>query len=117
MTSRFIGYLTIDQKGRTTIPQRIREELQLGEDSLLRIERTESGAIELVPSVSIPQDQLWYHSAEGRARIEEAEADIRAGRFTRTSGEAETRKFLDSLKRGGGKKKSLGRAAKKSAKR
>ena len=74
MTSRFIGYLTIDQKGRTTIPQRIREELQLGEDSLLRIERTESGAIELVPSVSIPQDQLWYHSAEGRARIEEAEA-------------------------------------------
>jgi AbrB family looped-hinge helix DNA binding protein len=113
--SRLIGYLTIDHKGRTTIPQKIREELQLGEDTLLRIERADSGAIELVPSVTIPQDQLWYHSAEGRAMFAEVEADLAAGRFTRTTGEAETRAFLDSLKKGTSAKKSAKKPLKKTS--
>jgi hypothetical protein len=48
--------------------------------------------------VSIPQDQLFYRSSEGRARLERAEEDIRLGRATRTSGPDEAQEFLDSLK-------------------
>ena len=99
--SRIIGYLTVDQKGRTTIPQRVREQLGIADGTQLRIEQTETGAFEIVPSVSIPQDQAWYHSPEGRARLEQADRELRAGRGTRTSGEAETQRFLDSLKTGG----------------
>ncbi len=117
MSTRIIGYLTIDQKGRTTLPQRMREELGLVEGAQLRIEQTESGSFEIVPAITIPQDQLWYHSPAGRAMLAQAEADFREGRFTRTRGEAETRRFLDSLKRVGGAKKPAKRASKKSVKR
>ena len=117
MTSRVIGYLTIDQKGRTTLPQRVREQLGLVDGTQLRIEQTESGAFEIVPSISIPQDQLWYHSPAGRAMFAEAEADFRAGRVTRTKGEAETRRFLDSLKKSASPKRNRKNSAPKPPKR
>ena len=98
--SRVIGYLTIDRKGRTTLPQEMRKQLGVSEGTQLRIEKTDDGAFEIVPSVSIPQDQLWYHSAEGRSRLERADEDFRLGRVTRTSGEKEAQEFLDSLKKG-----------------
>ncbi|WP_373064922.1 AbrB/MazE/SpoVT family DNA-binding domain-containing protein, partial [Gemmatimonas sp.] len=84
--SHIIGFLTIDRKGRTTIPQEMRKQLGITPGVQLRVEQTDKGAFELVPAVSIPQDQLSYHSAEGRARLEQAEADIRSGRVTRTTG-------------------------------
>ncbi len=117
--SHVIGYLTIDQKGRTTLPQRVREELGVVEGTQLRIEQTESGTFEVVPSISIPQDQAWYHGAEGRARLERADQDLREGRVTRTRGEAETRRFLDSLKKGAAPKGATSKRAgsKGSAKR
>ena len=98
--SRVIGYLSVDQKGRTTLPQRVREELGIVEGTQLRIEQTDSGTFEVVPSVSIPQDQAWYHSAEGRSRLSRADQDLREGRVTRTRDEPGTRRFLDSLKKG-----------------
>ena len=96
--SHIIGYLTIDQKGRTTLPQEMRKQLGITAGVQLRIEQADNGAFELVPAVSIPQDQLFYHSPEGRARLERAEEDIRLGRATRTGSPEEAQAFLDSLK-------------------
>ena len=96
--SHTIGILTIDRKGRTTFPQEMREELGITEQTQLRVDRTDDGAYELVPAVVIPRDQLWYHSPEGRERLRNAESSFGAGRSTRTSGEAETQRYLDSLK-------------------
>jgi hypothetical protein len=48
--------------------------------------------------VSIPHDQLFYRSPEGRARLERAAEDIRLGRVTRTNGPDEAQEFLDSLR-------------------
>jgi AbrB family looped-hinge helix DNA binding protein len=93
-----VGFLTIDQKGRTTFPQELRRELGINEHTQLRIDRTEDGVYELVPAELIPRDQLWYHSTEGRARIERAEDDVRSGRSTRTRGKDETQRHLDALK-------------------
>ncbi len=115
--SEIIGYLTVDQKGRTTLPQRVREQLGIGEGTQLRIERTEAGAIELVPSVTIPQDQAWYHSDEGRARLGRADQELRKGRVSRTRGEAGARRLLDSLKGRGGRRVAAKGVAKKVAKR
>ena len=98
--SRTIGYLTIDPKGRTTLPQEMRKQLGVSEGIQLRIDVTDTGSFEIVPSVSVPLDQLYYHSPEGRARLERAEEDFRLGRATRTSGEEETQRFLDSLNPG-----------------
>jgi AbrB family looped-hinge helix DNA binding protein len=96
--SHIIGYLTVDGKGRTTLPQAMRKQLGITPGVQLRIEQTDDGAFELVPAVSIPQDQLFYHSAEGRARLDQAESDIHSGRVTRTTGPDEAQSFLDSLK-------------------
>ena len=96
--SHIIGFLTINRKGRTTIPQEMRKQLGITPGVQLRIEQTDNGAFELVPAVSIPQDQLFYHSAEGCARLKQAEADICSGRVTRTTGPDEAQSFLDSLK-------------------
>jgi len=115
--TEIIGYLTVDQKGRTTLPQRVREQLGIGEGTQLRIERTEAGTIELVPSVTIPLDQAWYHGDEGRARLGRADYDLRAGRVTRTHGETEARQLLDSLKGGAGQRVAATRAVKKVVKR
>lgn len=96
--SHIIGYLTIDQKGRTTLPQEMRRQLGITAGVQLRVEQADNGTFELVPAVSIAQDQLFYHSPEGRARLERAEEDIRLGRVTRTQGPEEAQDFLDSLK-------------------
>ena len=96
--SRILGYLTIDHKGRTTLPQAMRKQLGITEGVQLRVEQADNGAFELVPAVSIPQDQLFYHSPEGRARLERAEEDIRLGRVDRTSDVEEAQAFLDALK-------------------
>lgn len=96
--TRVLGCLTVDHKGRTTIPQAMRRELGLREGTQIRVEVSDNGVFELVPAAIIPLDQLWFHTPEVQARITKAEADFRSGRSTRTAGEAETRRFLDSLK-------------------
>jgi len=93
-----ICILTLDPDGRTTFPQGLREELGLDEDTQLRVVRCEDGAIELIPARLIDVDQLWYHSAEGRARIRAGEADFTAGRSTAVRTESEVLSHLDALK-------------------
>lgn len=60
----------VDPKGRTTLPREMRKQLGVSEGTQLRIDVTDTGSFEIVPSVSIPVDQLYYHSPEGRARLE-----------------------------------------------
>lgn len=96
--SKVLGFLTVDNKGRTTFPREIRQELGLDLGAQVRVDRSDSGAIELVPAALVPLDQLWFHSDEVKARIQRAEADLVAGRFHRTDGPEETQRYLDSLK-------------------
>jgi hypothetical protein len=50
----------------------------------------------------VAEDQSWFHHSEMQARVAEAEADFREGRFTRTTTPEEAQAYLDSLKRDSG---------------
>lgn len=96
--SQVIGVVTVDKKGRAVFPLALRQELGLTEGTQLRVERTDSGAYELVPAELVPRDQLYFHTAEMRERVERAERSFREGTSTRTEGEVATQQYLDSLK-------------------
>lgn len=98
--SRVLGFVTVDKRGRAVFPQALRRELGLDEGTQLRVDKTDSGAYELVPAELVPRDQLYFHTPEMRERVERAERSFREGTSTRTEGEAETQRFLDSLKSG-----------------
>lgn len=92
-------FMTIDSRGRGTLPEEVRRELGLTEDTnLLIVERTPRGTYELVPATLIPRDQLWFHHPEMQERVARAEADFREGRSTHTATPDEAQQFLDSLK-------------------
>ncbi len=93
------AFMTLDKKGRATLPEEVRKELGVGEGDLVLLERTGRGTFELVPAALVPKDQLWFYHPEMQARIRQAEADLAAGRFTRTETPEEAQAFLDSLKR------------------
>jgi bifunctional DNA-binding transcriptional regulator/antitoxin component of YhaV-PrlF toxin-antitoxin module len=93
-------FLTIDKRGRSTLPEDVRRDLGIegGEGALVILEKTARGTYELVPAALVPRDQLWIHHPEMRRRIEEAEGDFRAGRSTRKATPDEVQQYLDSLK-------------------
>jgi len=93
-------YLSVDKRGRSTLPEHVRRELGIeGEEgALVILEKAVRGTSELIPATLVPRDQLWVHHPELRGRIEEAEADIRAGRSTRVETPEEAQRYLDSLK-------------------
>ena len=97
--ARVLGVVTLDKKGRAVFPLSLREEMGLVEGTQLRIEKTDDGAYELVPAELVPRDQLYFHTPAVRRRVESAEKSIREGASTKTTGERETKKFLDSLKK------------------
>lgn len=99
MAAETLGYLTIDSKGRVTIPADLRRELGIDENTPIRVDRTDAGTFELVPAAIVPRDQLWYHAEEGRARLRVAEEDLRSGRSTRVSGPDDAQRHLDALKK------------------
>jgi AbrB family looped-hinge helix DNA binding protein len=92
------AFLTLDQKGRATLPEEVRRALGVGAGDFLLLERTERGSYELVPATLVPNDQLWFHQPEIQARIRRAEEEIASGQATRTETPAEAQAFLDSLK-------------------
>lgn len=96
--SKLLATLSMDDKGRITLPQRVREALGLEPGSQVRVEQDAHGHVELVPAITVPVDQLWYHGIEGRARLTAAEADINAGRVTRVTSEEELVAYLADLK-------------------
>src|SRR3954453_22111365 len=95
-------FITVDRRGRATFPEEVRRALGIGatDSNLVILEKTERRTFEVVPAVLVPRDQLWFHHPEMQARIAEAEADFREGRFTVTDTPEEAQAYLDSLKRG-----------------
>jgi bifunctional DNA-binding transcriptional regulator/antitoxin component of YhaV-PrlF toxin-antitoxin module len=98
--SRVLGYVTIDREGRGSFPLAVREALQLDEGTQLRLEQGADGRVELVPVMTVPRDQLYFHTPEMQARITRAEQSFTEGTSTRTHSEKETIAFLDRLKVG-----------------
>jgi AbrB family looped-hinge helix DNA binding protein len=92
-------FVTVDAKGRATLPEEVRRTLGIRGGDVLLLERTQHGTYELVPASLVPNDQLWFYHPEMQARIAKAEANLAAGRSTTTRTLQEAQGFLDSLKR------------------
>lgn len=95
-----MAFLTLDKKGRATLPDDVRSELGVGAGDFILLERTERGTFELVPAALIPKDQLWFHHPEMRARVDQAEKEFAGGRSKRTETPEQAQAFLDRLKIG-----------------
>jgi len=93
------AYITLDKKGRATLPEEVRQALGVAEGDFVLLEKTERGTYELVPASLVPKDQLWFYHPEMQKRIARAEEDLRAGRYTVTRTPEEAQGFLDSLKK------------------
>ncbi len=94
-----VSVLSVDKKGRTTLPEELRTSLGLRPGDFLLLERTERGTYELVPASLVPRDQLWFHHPEMQKRVARAEAEFGAGRGTRTRSLKSARALLDRLKK------------------
>lgn len=92
-------FMTVDKKGRATLPEQVRADLALESGDLVLLEKTDRGTYELIPAALVPKDQLWFSHPEMQARLAEAEADFSAGRSTRTETPERAQEFLDALKR------------------
>jgi AbrB family looped-hinge helix DNA binding protein len=91
-----VSYLSVDSKGRATLPEEVRSSLGLEPGDFVLLERTERGTYELVPAALVPRDQLWFHHPEMQRRIRKAEADVAAGRTKVTHSAEEAQALLDS---------------------
>jgi AbrB family looped-hinge helix DNA binding protein len=83
----------VRRKGVVTIPQQVREALQLeeGDDLIVAVE---DGRIVLTPAALVPRDQEWFWSPEWQGKEAEADADLAAGRVARYDTDEE---FLNAL--------------------
>ena len=101
-----VSYLSVDQKGRATLPEDVRTSLGLKPGDFVLLEKTERGTYELVPAALVPRDQLWFRHPDMQGRIRKAEADVAAGRIKVTGTPAEAQALLESVK--GRKRRSRG---------
>jgi len=99
-----VSYITLDGKGRATLPEFVRESLGLAPGDLVLLERTDRGTFELVPASLVPRDQLWFHHPEVRNRVASAEDDLAAGRVSSAPTLEAAQAVLDGLKRKRAKK-------------
>jgi bifunctional DNA-binding transcriptional regulator/antitoxin component of YhaV-PrlF toxin-antitoxin module len=78
-------FMTVDKRGRGTLPEQVRRDLGLGggDEDIVLFEKTPHGTYEVVPAALIPTDQRWFHHPAIQARLAEAEADFGEGRSTR----------------------------------
>lgn len=91
-------FLTLDKKGRATLPEEVRSELGVASGDIVILERTDRNTFELVPAALVPRDQLWFYHPEMKRRVVAAEADVAAGKVAHVRTPAEATAFLDSLK-------------------
>lgn len=94
-------FITLDKKGRATLPEEVRSALGVGAGDLILLERTDHGTYEMIPASLVPKDQLWFHHSEMRKRVREAEADFENRTAVRTETPEGAQAFLDELKRSG----------------
>lgn len=93
-----VSYLSVDQKGRATLPEEVRASLGLKPGDFVLLEKTERGTYELVPAALVPRDQLWFHHPEMQRRIRKAEADLAQGRTKVTRTVTRAQALLDRFK-------------------
>ncbi len=93
-----VSYLSVDRKGRATLPEEVRASLGLKPGDFVLLEKTERGTYELVPAALVPRDQLWFHHPEMQRRIRKAEADLAEGRVQVTHSAGEAQALLDRFK-------------------
>src|ERR1700730_18319033 len=70
--------VAIRRKGIVTIPEGIREELDLHEGDHL-VATVEDGRLVLIPASVIPDDQAWFWTPEWQAKEAEADQEIADG--------------------------------------
>jgi len=70
--------LAIRRKGIVTIPEAIRQELDLHEGDHL-VATVEDGRLVLIPASVIPDDQAWFWTPEWQAKEAEADQEIADG--------------------------------------
>src|SRR6202050_5976442 len=70
--------LAIRRKGIVTIPEAIREELDLHEGDHL-VATVAAGRLILIPASVIPDDQAWFWTPEWQAREAEADPEVAGG--------------------------------------
>ena len=93
-----LSYLSVDRKGRATLPEEVRASLGLKPGDFVLLEKTERGTYELVPAALVPRDQLWFYHPEMQLRVHRAEADLAEGRTHVTRSLAEAKALLASNK-------------------
>lgn len=73
--------MALRRKGVITVPQEVRDELDLreGDNLLLTVE---DGRIVLTPTALIPRDQAWFWADSWQAGEAEADAQIASGEGT-----------------------------------
>jgi len=70
--------MAIRRKGIVTIPDAIRQELDLHEGDHL-VATVEDGRLVLTPASIIPDDQAWFWTPEWQAKEQEADREIAEG--------------------------------------
>ena len=90
----YLTTLAIRRKGIVTIPEAIREELDLHEGDHL-VATVEDGRLILIPASVIPDDQAWFWTPEWQRKEHEAEADKAAGNLDRYGSDEELLTALD----------------------
>lgn len=86
-------FLSLDKKGRATLPEEVRAELRVGAGDLILLEKTSRGTFELVPAELVPREDLWHFNPEFRERLLQADAELKTGKGRRVPGA----KFLELL--------------------
>lgn len=84
----------VRSKGVVTIPQQVRELLQLREGDNLLVE-VRDGQIVLTPATLLPRDQAWFWTPEWQTKEAEAESAKAQGRSRRFDTDEE---FLAALR-------------------
>ena len=98
-----VTYLTLDKKGRATLPEEVRAALGVGPGDFVLLERTAGGGYELVAAELIPKDQKWFYHPEMQERVRGAEEELLSGTARRESAAGLARRLegLDGVEASG----------------
>jgi AbrB family looped-hinge helix DNA binding protein len=80
-----VTYLTLDKKGRATLPEEVREALGVGPGDFVLLERTAGGGFELIAAELVAKDQRWFYHPEMQDRVRSAEGEFLSGESRRES--------------------------------
>ncbi len=93
----------IRKKAQLTLPQSVRQELNIEEGDFLDV-RVKGGEIVLRVKKLVNKEQAWFWTERWQQGEREAEADIRSGRLHRFADAEEAVNFLHRRAKGKGKK-------------